>query len=88
MEVQRGQFWIHTFKLDVCSSLTLMHERYANMADLVKLRTKVSEVIFNKLLVMIFLCLRRKHNPLSMHSTHGSFSRCIKFNVNKALVLH
>ena len=35
--------------LDVCSSLTLMHERDANINDLVKLRKKVSEVIFNKL---------------------------------------
>ena len=35
--------------LDVSSSLTLMHERYTNMDDLVKLRKKVSEVIFNKL---------------------------------------
>ena len=25
--------------------------------------------------------LRRKHRPLSMHSTHGAFSRSIKFNV-------
>ena len=58
------------------------------MADLVKLGTKVSEVIFNKAVAMIFLCFRRKHNLLSMHSTHGAFSRSIKFNVNKALLLH
>ena len=58
------------------------------MADLVKLRTKVSKVIFQKVVAMIFLCLRRKHNPLSMHSTHGALSRSIKFNVNKALFLH
>ena len=44
-----GSILVSHIKLDVCSSLTLMHERYANMADLVKLRTKVSEVIFNKL---------------------------------------
>ena len=44
-----GSIWVSHIYLDVCSSLTLMHERYANMADLVKLRTKVSEVIFNKL---------------------------------------
>ena len=30
-------------KFDVCSSLILIHERYATMADLVKLRKKVSE---------------------------------------------
>ena len=36
-------------KLDVCFSLTLIHERHANMANLVKLRQKVSEVISNKL---------------------------------------
>ena len=51
MEVQKGQFRFHTFNwtFKICSSLTLIHEKYANMADLVKLRTKVSEVIFNKL---------------------------------------
>ena len=53
---------------------------------------------------MIALCLRskiekvprgirgeeeeRKHKRLSMHSTHGAFSRSIKFTVKKALFLH
>ena len=32
---------------------------------------------------MIFLCLRRNYKPLCMHSTHGAFSRGIKFNVTK-----
>ena len=44
-----GSILVSHIKLDVCSLLTLMNERYANMADLVKLRTKVSEVIFKKL---------------------------------------
>ena len=44
-----GSILVSHIKLDVCSSLTLMHERYANMTDLVKLGTKVSEVICNKL---------------------------------------
>ena len=56
------------------------------MADIVKLRTKLSEV--NKYSISCgddIPVLRRKHNPLFMHSTHGMFSRSIKFNVNKAL---
>ena len=44
-----GSILVSHIYLDVCSSLTLMHERHANMDDLVKLRKKVSEVIFNKL---------------------------------------
>ena len=35
--------------LHIFSSLTLMHERHASMDDLVKLKKKVSGVIFNKL---------------------------------------
>ena len=42
-------------KLEVCSALEFNHERHANMADLVKLRQKVSEVIFT--VVIIILCL-------------------------------
>ena len=45
-ESTEGSILVSHIKLDVCSSLILMHERYANMADLVN----VSEVIFNKLL--------------------------------------
>ena len=37
-----GSILVSHIKLDVSSSLTLMHERYANMPDLVKLQTKVS----------------------------------------------
>ena len=44
-----GSILVSRIYLDVCSSLTLMHERQANMDDLVKLRKNVSEVIFNKL---------------------------------------
>ena len=45
-----GSIFVSHIKLDVCSSLTLIHERHANMADLVKLRKKGSEIIFNNLL--------------------------------------
>ena len=75
-----GSILVSHIYFDVCSSLTLMHERHANMDDLVKLRKKVLEIIFNiKAVVIIFLCLRRNYKPLSMHSTHGAFSRGIKF---------
>ena len=45
-----GSILVSHINLDVCSSLTLTHERHANMADLVKLRKKGSEIIFNNLL--------------------------------------
>ena len=44
-----GSILVSHIYVDVCSSLTFMHERHANMDDFVKLRKKVSEVIFNKL---------------------------------------
>ena len=44
-----GSILVSHIYLDVCSSLTLMHERHANMDDLVKLRKKVSEIVVNKL---------------------------------------
>ena len=44
-----GSILVSHIKLDVCFSLTSIHERYSNMANLVKLRKKVSNVIFNKL---------------------------------------
>ena len=44
-----GSILVSYLYLDVCSSLTLMHEKHANMEDLVNLRKKVSEVIFRKL---------------------------------------
>ena len=53
-----GAILVSHIEFDVCSSLTLMHERYANMAELVKLRTKVSEVIFQLAVAVLFLCLR------------------------------
>ena len=37
-KVQRGLMFVSHNKLDVCSSLVLINERHANMADLVKLR--------------------------------------------------
>ena len=42
--------FVSHIKLDVHSSLTLIHERHANLVDHVILRKKVTEVIFNKLL--------------------------------------
>ena len=44
-----GSILVSYMKLDVCSSLTLIHERHANMADLVKFQKTVLKVIFNKL---------------------------------------
>ena len=44
-----GSILVSHIYFDVCSSLALIYERHANMDDLVKLRKKVSEVIFNKL---------------------------------------
>ena len=40
-----GSILVSHIYLDVCSSLTLIYERHANMDDLVKLRKNVSEVI-------------------------------------------
>ena len=44
-----GSILVSHIILDVCSSLTLIHERHENMVDFVKLRKKASELIFNKL---------------------------------------
>ena len=44
-----GSMSVSHIKLDVCSLLTLIHERQLSTADLVKLRKKVTEVISNKL---------------------------------------
>ena len=44
-----GSILVSHIKLDVCFSLTLIHEKHANMDDLFKVQKKVSEVIFNKL---------------------------------------
>ena len=56
-------------KLEVCSSLAVLHERCAIMADLVKLRKK----FLKKFSIKCGYCslpFSRKHTPLSMHSTH------------------
>ena len=45
---ERSNLVLH-IKLDVCFSPTLINERHTNMDDLVNVRQKVSEVIFNKL---------------------------------------
>ena len=47
-ESTEGSILVSHIEVDGCSSFILMHERYANMADLVKLRMKFSEGIFNK----------------------------------------
>ena len=44
-----GSILVSHIYLDICSSLALIHERYAHMVDLFKLRKKVSEVMFNNL---------------------------------------
>ena len=46
---KEGYSLVSHIYLEVCSSLTLMHERHTNMDDPVKLRNMISEVIFNKL---------------------------------------
>ena len=48
-ESPEGSILVSHIKLDVWSSKTLIHERQANMIDLVKVLKKVSEIIFNKL---------------------------------------
>ena len=36
-----GSILVSHIKLDVCCSLAFMHERYENMADIVKLRIQI-----------------------------------------------
>ena len=46
---KEGSFSVSHIKSDVCLSLAFNHVRHENMAKVVKLQKKVSEVTFNEL---------------------------------------